>query len=148
MYFRNVHAPYRVVAPWLMSKQGDSSYCFFRSLDSQDRFLPRPSCLLDCNQGVGKWQLKIPFPARKFVFLFPPQNLINLSEVLSFCKFVLFLSVSSLCLFPQFFFTFPILAAIFCFFFVIFVTLPSSRTLAGSVFRKECTSMARILLDF
>jgi hypothetical protein len=26
--------------------------------------------------------------------------------------------------------------------------LPSSRTLAGSVFRKECTSMARILLDF
>jgi hypothetical protein len=98
-----------------MSKQGDSSYCFFRSLDSQDRFLPRPSCLLDCNQGVGKWQLKIPFPARKFVFLFPPQNLINLSEVLSFCKFVLFLSVSSLCLFPTFFFTFPIFAAIFFF---------------------------------
>jgi hypothetical protein len=72
------------------------------------------------------WQVKISFPALKFLFLFPPQNLIVLSGVLGFFSCVLFLSVSSLCLFSTFFFTFPIFAAIFCFFFVIFATFPSS----------------------
>jgi hypothetical protein len=70
------------------------------------------------------WQVKISFPARKFLFLFPPQNLIVLSGVLVFFSFVLFLSVSSPCLFPTFFFTFPIFAAIFCFFFVNLLLFP------------------------
>ena len=34
------------------------------------------NCHVDITRG---WQVKISFPARKFLFLFPPQNLIVLS---------------------------------------------------------------------
>jgi hypothetical protein len=55
------------------------------------------------------------FPRAKISVLISPTKSHCLERGVVFFSFVLFLSVSSLCLFPTFFFTFPIFAAIFFF---------------------------------
>ena len=66
------------------------------------------------------------FPRAKISVLISPTKSHCLERGIGFFSCVLFLSVSFLCHFPTFFFTFPIFDAIFCFFFVIFATFPSS----------------------
>jgi hypothetical protein len=89
----------------------------------------------DCLKGGGwtesltllytrSWQVTISFPVRKFLFLFPPQNLIVLSGVLFFFHLYFSLALVLFVFFPHSFLLFPFLLRYFFLFFVIFATFP------------------------